>query len=113
MTLRRSKPMQRKRARRRPEDVDQSYVAWVKQQRCAVCGRAPVEAHHAGDHGLGKRAPDRTCIPLCTACHRNRHEVRGVFMSWTKHERRAWEDEQIAAYRARYEAQREAGGVTL
>lgn len=65
---------------------------FVKSQRCAVhgCTTVPVEAHHAGQRGLGKRAHDRTCIPLCRDHHEAWHGGRSPFsdplarQSWTE-----------------------------
>lgn len=83
--MKRSK-LKRKPPRRKPGDVDRAYVAWVKTLPCCVCVKegpeyqrhgisgglyegcvqtSPTEAHHAGDHAYGRRAPDRTAIPLC------------------------------------------------
>jgi hypothetical protein len=44
---------------------------------------------------MGLKAPDSTCIPMCSAHHRDWTEHRGLFRFWTREERRAWADEQI------------------
>jgi hypothetical protein len=46
---------------------DAEYLAFIHTLGCSVpgCTRRPVEAHHAGDHGMSQLAPDRTAIPLC------------------------------------------------
>jgi len=46
------------------------YRAWIRSLPCAVCGLAPArEAAHTGDHALGSKASDYSCIPLCADCH--------------------------------------------
>lgn len=71
------KPIKWHAPKRIPGDVDPDYLRWIRTLPCAVfpCiirafpeGR--IEAHHAGDHGLAQRAPDRTAIPLCVWHHR-------------------------------------------
>jgi hypothetical protein len=64
----------KRKAPRRVATADRAFLAWVKRQPCAVLGCVwqwayPVEAHHAGDHGLSQRANDRTAIPLCSTIH--------------------------------------------
>jgi hypothetical protein len=86
------KPIRRWRPKRK--DADPAYLEWITSLPCVVCvdivsrlagptlerivansplrrfQEDPTEAHHAGDHGLAQRAPDRTAIPLCTRHHR-------------------------------------------
>ena len=85
---------------RRPtkrKDADPQYVAWIHTLACSVPGleHSPhwhhscnAEAHHAGDHGFGQRAPDRTCIPLCAWHHRIGPESVHVLGKrfWAHHE---------------------------
>lgn len=69
---------------KRPRDL--VYMRLVKRLACLVafspafgpCG-GEVEADHAGGRGLGQKAPDSTCIPLCTQHHRDRHNTTGGF----------------------------------
>lgn len=54
------------------------YLDWVRQQECCVCGTTPpTEAHHLIGTGklggMGMKAPDWTCIPVCHHCHQNIH----------------------------------------
>ncbi len=52
-----------------------------------------VEADHAGRHGLGQKADDRTCIPMCRAHHRERTDYRGTFRGFDANDMRrfcAW-----------------------
>ena len=47
------------------------YLRFVRRQPCCVCGRSwGVEAAHTGPHGLGQKAADESCIPLCGIHHR-------------------------------------------
>jgi hypothetical protein len=46
----------------------------------------PVEADHAGSRGIGPKAHDSTCIPLCSYHHRASRFPR----SWPQAQRRAW-----------------------
>lgn len=59
---------------------DPEYLHFIHQINCIICEggrigvsvrfRAPaVEAHHAGERGLGQKADDRTAIPLCRDHH--------------------------------------------
>lgn len=80
---------------RRERDVE--YMRAVKGLPCALHGvdgagqcSGPVEADHAGDRGLGQKADDRTCVPLCARHHRDRTDVHGFFATLTRDERRAW-----------------------
>ena len=69
-------PLKRRPRKKQPED-DKLYLEWLHTLPCelwpnpaTVC-HGPIEAHHAGDHGFGRRAPDRTAIPLCAKHHRH------------------------------------------
>ena len=47
-----------------------TYRAFVRQWPCLGCGAtSPIQACHTGAHGLGTKAPDIRCIPLCGECH--------------------------------------------
>jgi hypothetical protein len=55
---------------------DPQYRAWIRSQPCAACGtHIGVEAAHTGPHGLGQKASDYTCIPLCYEHHRTGNEA--------------------------------------
>ena len=126
MTLRRKKPLRRKTwlrsrgntsYRRRVRDI--AYMKRVKKLPCAVrwfsrqlfnqivwngfgqqgatCCEGRVEADHAGVRGLGQKADDRTCIPMCTRHHRERTDQRGSFGGWTAQMMREWCEVAIAA----------------
>jgi hypothetical protein len=57
----------------------------------------PVEADHAGTRPIGRKADDRSCIPLCNHHHRQRGDFAGPFRSWDKARMRQWLDECIKA----------------
>jgi hypothetical protein len=83
-------------------------MAWVKTLPCLLasgvppfgdlwrgpppdrCAR-PVEAHHAGVHGMSQKAPDDTVIPLCDHHHDCLTDRRGVFAGWPRHAIKLWE----------------------
>jgi hypothetical protein len=47
------------------------YLRFIRTQPCCVCGRTwGVEAAHTGPRGLGQKASDESCIPLCWVHHR-------------------------------------------
>lgn len=54
---------------------DWAFMFWIKSQQCIVCEKAhspnfgTVYAHHAGQRAFGRKADDRTCIPLCWKHH--------------------------------------------
>jgi hypothetical protein len=95
--------------RRRTRDFN--FMGFVKTRPCIVRELAPflflstpeqasrfkatpcsgvVEADHAGARGIGQKADDRTCIPLCSSHHSQRTNHTGVFWLMTQHELRAW-----------------------
>lgn len=118
--------------RRRERDVER--MRWTKSQPCAVAGLAhliaperiaadgtpilfvsssvgrcsgPTEAHHAGAHGVGQKAPDATVVPLCVRHHRGDEgitDLRGPFRGWPPGSLRSWQDAMIFEYQRRYDA---------
>lgn len=87
---------------------DDAYREWVRTQPCcapcAPSGCWPnIEAHHAGSSGMGQRAHDHTCIPLCSAHHvPGLHQNAGPFKGWKREQLRDWQDERIEELRTRY-----------
>lgn len=66
-------------------------MLWVKRQPCLMRGiwgrcSGPVEADHSGPRGVGRKAHDITCIPLC----QRHHQASRFPRSWTQAQRRAW-----------------------
>lgn len=82
-------PMKRKRPRR-AKTGDKTYLEWVHNWPCWVCGRRPVHAHHdRKGMGMSQRAPDRRAIPLCAEHHTDGPEAihkmsRQAFEEWHK-----------------------------
>lgn len=106
--LRKLDPKERKAKRskyaRRERAFD--YMVWIKSLGCMLggawpqagkqirpqvtpCG-GPIEADHAGDRGVGRKAPDSTCIPLCRNHHGQRTDMRGAFRYFKAKDMRAW-----------------------
>lgn len=113
---------------RRERDYDR--MAWVRSLPCAVLGyqspdslpsslgslmlppwwhgpqvdpcRRWTEAHHAGEHGYGNKAPDATVIPMCDHHHDSLGERRGIFAGWPHGAVKQWELAMIAYYQRRY-----------
>lgn len=83
------------------------FLAFVHTLNCRMGMQDPCDgalhAHHAGERGYGQKAPDETCIPLCHKHHHAWHGCLGVFAGWTKDERRAWSERQIAWVQGQYE----------
>ena len=82
------------------------FMGWVKLQPCFLahhggCG-GTIEADHCGDRGLGQKATDETCVPLCTTHHRQRTDMRGLFTDFTAAEMRDWRYWAIARTQAAY-----------
>jgi hypothetical protein len=54
---------------------DFSFMSWITAQTCCVCEAqhkpqfSKSYAHHAGQRAFGRKADDRTCIPLCWKHH--------------------------------------------
>lgn len=46
------------------------YLAYVRSQPCCSCGApGPSDPHHSGLRGVGQKADDYSCVPLCRPCH--------------------------------------------
>lgn len=104
--IRRKPPGARSAYADRPRDTDR--MLWVKTQPCAVrafprawmratpCG-GYGEADHAGRRGLGQKAGDDTCIPLCSQHHRERTDHHGAFFEADREQLREWLQHVILA----------------
>jgi hypothetical protein len=73
--------------------------AWYATTSCE--GR--VEADHMGARGVGQKADDRTCVPMCHRHHMERHAHAGSFRYLNRDELRAWRTEAIARTQAAWE----------
>ena len=83
------------------------FLSWLRTLACAWCGRwAPSEASHHGRHGMGQKAPDTSAIPLCSRCHRDHHDGRGLVDSngerMTGDATREWAERRAAELVARF-----------
>jgi hypothetical protein len=74
---------QRRKPTRKGPPRDQPYLAWIREMACISCGiEGRSEAAHTGtDGGMGQKASDYSCIPLCAGCHTRRadsyHRIAG------------------------------------
>ena len=49
---------------------DPAYKRFIKSLPCVGClKRRWIDPAHTGPHGLGQKASDLNCIPLCRTCH--------------------------------------------
>ena len=53
----------------------EKYKAFVKDQKCCVCGKWPVDPHHSASGPMGSKGGDLSCVPLCRACHSKCHTI--------------------------------------
>lgn len=100
----------------RSRQRDVKYMLWVKSLEC--CARTSlgltncqgvIEADHAGTRGLGRKADDRTVIPLCWFHH---HASRGAILDALAERgltMRQWLDQMIEATQARWPGDPRAG----
>lgn len=110
--------------RRRERDVP--FMKWVKRQPCAVRADPPdpdrmtpctgrVEADHLGERGLGQKASDDTCAPLCSQHHRERTDHAGAFFNLTRDQLRLWRARALhrttVAWAMRSQGERDAAHV--
>lgn len=55
-----------------------TYLKWIRTLPCYCCGSKESEAHHViglhwGLSGMGQKAPDTFCMPLCRRHHNEVH----------------------------------------
>lgn len=93
---------------KRPRDF--AFMSFITCQTCAVCEAqhkpqfSKSYAHHAGQRAFGRKADDRTCIPLCW-----RHHERASSASIHSLGKRFWStygldrNALIVEYNERYE----------
>ena len=75
-------PKGRKVKRNRPKRLeDKRHLQFIRELPCVAClSHAPNQAHHVLTgtvRGMGLKAPDSECVPLCPTCHHNVHHVHG------------------------------------
>ena len=53
----------------------EEYKDFVRKHNCLACSGGPTVPHHVdlGAAGVGKKAPDTHCLPLCVPCHDKLH----------------------------------------
>lgn len=67
-------PARRKRHQKFGPNRSANYLGWIRKRACCVCSRnPPSEASHHGRRGMGQKASDFSCVPLCTTHHREWH----------------------------------------
>jgi hypothetical protein len=103
----------RKLSRYKQRERFPAYMMWVKAQPCLMSPHGGcsgvIEADHAGlDRGIGQKAHDNTCVPLCSQHHHDRHNFTGPFKNWTQERMRAWRE---LAIRLTQQAAQRAGVV--
>ena len=85
-------------------------MGFVKTQPCCLHSlgdcEGVVEADHAGDRVI-HRAPDETCIALCSKHHYDRTNSRGFFAEMTKPERREWRMARIVETQRAFKIEKE------
>lgn len=77
---------------RHPRVKDDAYLAWVRTQRCCLCGTDQnIEAahlrvgsiNHGKDYGaLQMKSSDRWALPLCPRHHRMQHAFGDELEFW-------------------------------
>jgi len=76
---------------RAPCVEDPAYLAWVREQRCVICGTDQnIEAahlrvgsipHHKTYGAMQMKSSDKWALPLCAKHHREQH-ANGDEMLW-------------------------------
>lgn len=109
----------RRRSAYASRERDTEYMRFVKTLTCAASSatwaampwhidpvhvrcRGPIEADHMGARGVGRKADDRTCVPMCQSHHRDRTDHAGLFKHATKDQLRTWRAQVIAETQAAY-----------
>jgi hypothetical protein len=75
-----------------PPARDKAYLAYVREQICAVYGNdcgGVTEAAHIGTTGRGMKSSDLFTIPLCSRHHRESHDV-GIITFQANHLLDVW-----------------------
>lgn len=86
-----------------PDDVAELWLGGPDIDPCSLA----VEAHHAGMRAGWRKAPDDTCIPLCSHHHRALTDRTGEFSGWPVGELKAWELSCVAWVQTEYAAHQE------
>jgi hypothetical protein len=110
------KPMRRVRVRARrgaPRRVgegvvrDPGYLAEVRLLPCCASEygkcEAPRQAHHMGDHPMGRKPSDLDAVCLCARHHREWHDATGWCRGWDRATREVFGRAAVAMTRERVE----------
>ena len=72
-----------------------SYLEYIKEKPCSVCGQTPVDAHHMEAAGMGGANKDGykdySCVPLCRFHHSEYHSG-GMQHFESKYQVNLWKD---------------------
>lgn len=81
-------PLKKHPTRRKPyPGEDPAYRRWLRENcKCVVCRKfgvpqtftgqfGKIEAAHSASGGMGTKAPDSTCAPLCMGHHQRQHSM--------------------------------------
>jgi len=115
---RRTAKADRRRSAYAQRERDTDRMVWIKSQPCCaplIAARATlpvdfgpcdgvVEADHAGARGLGRKAGDDTCIPLCVRHHRAPGLAALLPASFPRGELRDLKNRMIARFRGGWES---------
>lgn len=91
------KAIERQTKRERREG-DPDYLAFIRTLPCCAPGclaRPPSQPHHSTGAGMGTKSGDRDTMPLCWKCHRAFHDGNGRFESWSRLDRRLWQEKMV------------------
>lgn len=83
-----------------------AFDLWPDSAHPDPCS-GPIEAHHAGVHGMSNKAPDATVFPVCRhhhACLTGKPGGRGCFDGWPRGSVKAWELAVVTFYQTLYAA---------
>lgn len=100
---------------------DPERMLWIKEQSCCAANdlllpseyvgpcQGVTEADHAGGgSGMGRKAPDHTCIPLCVRHHRAPGLDHLLYGHVPHGYVREWKSWQVEKYRNQYDEMMEA-----
>lgn len=104
----RKSPKRKTKYAERERDFD--FMMFVKSLPCLIAGlegaghcSSVVEPDHVGVRGIGQKAPDDTCVPLCSTHHLDRHAHTGYFRYRSKEWTREWREEAIRKTQAEHQ----------
>jgi hypothetical protein len=57
---------------------DKKYLDFICSKECCICGKGSEPHHESGlgdSGGMALKCSDYFAIPLCSKCHRDRHDI--------------------------------------